>query len=214
MGRGGALPCVARLRPGDALAAWRAESGQDPIHLGSLPIPAPPDGERLRPGPPRASPGGERLRPSLRRSAAAWQRGPALDQTPPEWAFGPTQTSPGRGGCALPYVARPLPGDAFAAWPRLPAREGAGAGPKSTRVGSRLDPGFAQSGVAAPPPQGHLRRLALARRPLCRLRRAGRYWAGPHPSGLPARPGLRPLGRACALPCVAQPLHGDAFGAA
>ena len=71
-------------------------------------------------------------------------RGPALSRTPSKWLSYPTQPSSGRGGHALPYVAPLLLGNAFAAWPRLGALEGAGARPDPSELApspTRAPPG-------------------------------------------------------------------------
>ena len=71
---------------------------------------------------------------------------PALGRTPSEWLSYPTRTSSGRGGHALPYVAPLLLGNAFAAWPRLGALEGAG-----TRPDPKGPSELAPSPTPAPP---------------------------------------------------------------
>ena len=98
--------------------------------------------------------------------------------------------------------------------PGAPSAAQAESGPGPARVGSRPDPYFGEAGPSRP----CLRGFALAWQRLRRLAApssagGGRRWAGRYASGFPARPGLRPAGRDCALPCVARPLPGDPPGA-
>ena len=148
------------LQPG-APSTAQAEPGPDPTRVGSRPDPG---FRRLKlkgggPRPPRrrsapASPGN---------AFAAWT---AVD-APPSAAGGRRRAGPqtrgfpaprglrpvgdAGGGCALPDAASPpLPGNALADWPRLRAREGAGACQDPSWLPAR--PGLRPGGPAAPPP--------------------------------------------------------------
>ena len=152
-------------------SAAQAEPGPDPTRVGARPDPG-----LARRG--FAAPSA-RLRPSnLGRLWAGTQTSglPARHGLRPAGVAAPHTSGPSArpvirpvgGGCALPYVARPLPGHTFAAWPRLRAREGAGVGPDPTRVGSRPgDLGFARQGGSAargyPPALGDTGRAAVGR---------------------------------------------------
>ena len=175
---GGDLPCVARLRHGNEGRLWAGTQTSGP------------------PARPGVRPGGGGRRCALHYVArplpvdafaaccAFGRPGRHLDGPHPSGPSARPGLRPVGGGCSLPYVARPLPDNAFADWtrpPRLRAGEGPGFGPEPTRVGSRSDPGFARQGRSA------------ATRTSSGW--AGCIWPGTHPSGLPARPGLRPLGR-------------------
>ena len=178
------------------------------------------------PGPTRAPPGGEGPRPPLSRSASAWQRLRRL-AAPPSTGGGRRWAGPQASGFPTPPGLRPVgvaapshsllrpclatpspPGGAF-------DRE-RGAAPGQTP--RELAPGPTRAPAGGEGLRPPLSRSASAWRRLCRLAApssAGgdRRWAGPHASGFPARPGLRPVKRGCALPYVARLRTSDPLAA-
>ena len=162
------------------------------------------------------------LRSPLRRSASA-RRHPCSPASlrprrlnrgrpPPEKAHGPTRASPGKEGPRPPLRRSE-------SW-RRPCRL-ARLRPPRFNLGRNLPdraPGPTRASPGGEGPRPLLSRSASAWQRLRRLAapssaRGDRHLAGPHASGFPARPGLRPVERGCALPCVARPLPGDPLAA-
>ena len=136
--------CAARVLPGRAFAAWRAQcrpvrgrapSRGHPAYAGftlrGVAVPSRASSVLLCPCPATSSPPGA---PSHR---------PALGWTPHIWAPCQNRASPGRRHCSLPCVAQPLPSQ-----PGAPSAEQAESG-----SGAHSEQDFGRWGEAAPSPE-------------------------------------------------------------